>query len=72
MTALAAIATLLIGSLVAFLAGVLVVFLVATWDYLRGLRIGYAPTALVCVSIGAGGTFALMYALGWAAVGGAT
>lgn len=51
------------GVLVAFAVGILAVLLVALWDYLRGSRVAYAPTALICVAVGAGGTTAIMFAL---------
>ena len=53
------------GVLAAFILGALAVLIVAVWDYLRGLRVRYAPVALVCAAIGFGGTTALMFTLAW-------
>jgi hypothetical protein len=64
---IAALVTFAGGVLVAFALGVLAVFTVAVFDYLRGLQLGYAPVALACVAVGAGGTTALMFTLAWLA-----
>jgi hypothetical protein len=66
---IAAVATFLGGALVAFTVGFLTVLTVAVWDYLRGLRVAYAPAALVCVAVGFGGTTLVMFTLAWLATG---